>query len=344
MSELCPHFPETQIPTCYGVTTQKFNSFETFLSQNKGEERQELLPIYKQCMTRTNGRLSITDGCIGCLHCVMGCPGRSGTLSFAPRSSDSGIRTVEIRVKNSCGRRQSVGDLREVWQGIRPFSGDVIKFAGLEIQHDSHEFLDFDSFMAVDETKRIAVWTAAMIRALLGDESMIGLEIPIPVEGKPRPGRIDVSVRTQSFVFAIETKTDFDDTMKDLRLFEQIPNYQNHLDSLSAKFFMPRVNQFVVIGGDETALLPQEHPLCASKLGGRAREFYDHVKRMKAPVISAQALLLLALRSLVAEDSGDLFSALVSEGNALALLSNGIVKRTEDTYELCPVEELTRLR
>lgn len=274
----------------------------------------------------------------------MGCPGRSGTISFAPRSSDSGIRTVEIRVKDSCGKRQSVEDLRQIWQSIRPFAGDVIRFAGLVVQQDDHEILDFDSFLAVDETKRIAVWTAAIVRALFGDESMIGLEIPVPVEGKPRAGRIDVSVRAQSLVFAIETKTDFDDTMKDLRLFEQIPNYQSHLDLLSEKFSLPGINQFVVIGGDETAMLPQEHPLCASQLGGRARGFYDHVKRMKAPVISAQALLLLALRSLVAEDTGDLFYALVSDEKTLALLSNGVVRAVGSGYQVLPVDELIELR
>jgi ferredoxin len=343
MTSACQYFSEDEAPSCFGAITKKFRTFESFLKQQSIGSRQDLLPIYQQCMTRRRGELLITSGCIGCLHCVMGCPGRSGIISCSPKASGSGLRAIQIRVKAGCGTQQSVHDLEGIWRDIQPFSGNIVKLVGLDAQLGNYEVQDFDSFLKVDETKRIAVWTAAMLQAIHGYQSTCGLEIPIPVDGKPRPGRVDVSIKAGPTVYAIETKTDFDDTMKDLRLFEQIPNYQTHLDSLSSKLEVPRIKQVVVIGGDETALLPQGDPLCTSGQGGRAQVFYSQLESINSPLVSAQAILLIALRSLIDKSTWRVLRDLLHDESLLALLTSGAVWRDGNSRRVVPLSALAKI-
>jgi len=335
----CPHFSKLEIPTCLAPRGQKFRSFEEFvLSQERGTTP-KLFPIYTQCITRSGSSISIGEGCIGCMHCVFGCPSHSGRVSIGVVEKSEHHRRVRIRVADSCGSRTSQSQLRDYWRGIAPFSGSLIELDGVDISRRNLEFPNFDSFIAHDETSRIAVWVATTCSAIFGMEAVISREIPIKVSAKPRDGRIDVGVSAEGLVLAIETKTDFDSAMNENRFDVQLRNYQVELDAVSARLGLAGVQQVLVFGGAETKMLPASHPMCGSLEGGRAEDFYIRISKVEAPLVSAQALLLLGIRSLFDNDLAMKLHSLLRDREVLAILTGGVVKRSRS--ELCLVEEPT---
>jgi hypothetical protein len=170
-------------------------------------------------------------------------------------------------------------------------------------------------------------------------EAVISREIPIKVSAKPRDGRIDVGVSAKELVLAIETKTDFDSAMNENRFDIQLRNYQVELDKISTRLDLSRFQQVLVFGGEETKMLPPSHPMCGSLEGGRAEDFYNRISKVKAPLISAQALLLLGIRSLFDDDLAMKLDSLLRDREVLAILTGGVVKRSRS--ELCLIEEPT---
>lgn len=328
MTAECPHFTSNEIPTCLAPSGEKFRSFEEFLISEKQHTMPKLFPIYSQCITRSRSVISIGSGCIGCLHCVFGCPSHSGQITVEIIESSKLCRRVRIRVSDSCGTSTKQSQLRGFWKSISPFSGAMIEFDGISSTKQRYEFLSFDSFLSHDETEKIAVWVATSCSTVFGESASISRELPIKVSAKPRDGRIDVGVHLGQMALAIETKTDFESAMSENRFDIQIRNYQVELDSISARMNLGQVQQLLVFGGAETKMLPPTHPMCTSREGGRSEEFYNRISAVNAPLVSAQALLLLGYRSLFDRGIAAKFEALLRDRSVLAILSAGIVKRS----------------
>ena len=303
----------------------------------------KLFPIYSQCLTRNGSAISITDGCIGCLHCVFGCPSHSGQIDVEILEVSDPCCRVRIRVKDSCGVATERSRLRENWMSMGPFSGSVIELDGADISRQGFRFSDFDSFLAEDETERIAVWVATACSAIFGESASISRELPIKVSAKPRDGRIDVGVNLGKTALAIETKTDFETAMNENRFDIQIRNYQVELDSVSSRLKLRPIQQLLVFGGDETKMLPSTHPMCTSREGGQADDFYGRILDIKAPLISAQALLLLGIRSLFDNRVAVTLDALLRDRTVLAVLTAGLVKRSQGEYRIVSVPTLSSL-
>ncbi len=327
MTAECPHFTSDEIPTCLAPSGEKFRSFEEFLVSEKRHSMPKLFPIYSQCITRNRSAISIGGGCIGCLHCVFGCPSHSGQITVEMIESSVFFRRVRIRVSDSCGVSTEQSQLRGYWKLISPFSGSMIEFDGISSAKQRYEFSSFDSFLSHDETERIAVWVATSCSTVFGESASISRELPIKVSAKPRDGRIDVGVHLGQMALAIETKTDFESAMSENRFDVQIRNYQVELDAISARMDLQQIQQLLVFGGAESKMLPPSHPMCTSREGGRAEEFYNRISEVKVPLVSAQALLLLGYRSLFDRGTAAKFEERLRDRSVLAILSAGIVKR-----------------
>lgn len=328
MTAECPHFTSDEIPTCLAPSGEKFRSFEDFLVSEKRHTMPKLFPIYSQCITRNRSAISIGGGCIGCLHCVFGCPSHSGQITVEIIESSEVCRRVRIQVSDSCGNSTKKSQLREYWKSISPFSGSMIELDSISLTKQRFEFLSFDSFLSHDETERIAVWVATSCSTIFGESASISRELPIKVSAKPRDGRIDVGVHLGQVALAIETKTDFETAMNEDRFDIQIRNYQVELDAISTRMNLRQVQQLLVFGGAESKMLPPTHPMCTSREGGRSEEFYNRISEVEAPLVSAQALLLLGYRSLFDRGIAAKFEALLRDRSVLAILSAGIVKRS----------------
>lgn len=334
MTAECPHFTSRDIPTCLAPSGQKFSSFEEFLLSKQLRAMPKLFPIYSQCLTRNGTAISITDGCIGCLHCVFGCPSHSGQIDVEILEVNDPCCRVRIRVADSCGFSTEESRLRENWMSMGPFSGSVIELDGADISRQGFRFSDFDSFLAEDETERIAVWVATACSAIFGESASISRELPIKVSAKPRDGRIDVGVNLGQTAFAIETKTDFESAMNENRFDVQIRNYQIELDAVSSRLKLRPIQQLLVFGGDETKMLPSTHPMCTSREGGQADDFYSRILDINAPLVSAQALLLLGFRSLFDRSVAAALDSLLRDRTVLAILTAGVVKRSRGVFEV----------
>lgn len=340
MTATCPHFGVRDIPTCIGPRSSKPRSFEEFVLTGSGSAGSVLFPIYSQCLSRKEHSIVIGEGCIGCLHCVLGCPGRSGRISINAGYVDGFHTSVKIRVSDSCGTRTGESELKSQWASMNPFSGSLIVFQGVDLGKRAFEHLSIDSFLSKEETKRIAVWVSTVLGAIFGSTASISRELPVKVSSKPRDGRIDVGVLAGKDIYAIETKTDFDSAMNDDRFDIQIPNYQAELDAISSRLGRKKVKQLLVIGGDESKLLPESHPMCSSIAGGRSTAFYNRLSTLNAPLISAQAMLLLGFRSLFDQDVPDQLRRLTSDDSILALLSAGAVMRSKEGFIISPLSDL----
>jgi len=83
-----------------------------------------------------------------------------------------------------------------------------------------------------------------------------------------------------------------------------------------------------MIGGNESDLLPSNHPDCTSNVGNKSDNFYDTMRKHKFFFISANAMLSLGLMKLfVSYDKYNLENLfpLITNPEYVGLLSSGLV-------------------
>jgi hypothetical protein len=84
----------------------------------------------------------------------------------------------------------------------------------------------------------------------------------------------------------------------------------------------------LLIGGNETDLLPPTHPNCTAKEGNQSLIFYENIKKHNLFFISANALLCLGVMKLFRKDNYTIENILDKIfANNLGLLSCGIIDK-----------------
>jgi hypothetical protein len=252
------------------------------------------------------------------MFCVFGCPGNKFTVSD----------TYEI--SSHCNDSTSGSDWGPLIDKVRnSFSGSLLdenEFQSVSFFNPLGRYQGFEDFTAVDETMNIAVWLGNTVKFLLGKNSRVSLEIPIDVPGAERDGRLDVSGIIENYLITCETKTTFKDLMADKRFVEQMSGYEKKLEDETEGTSI-RYQQFLVIGGAETDLLPPKDPRSTSRLGNDSETFYRLLKEHQIRFISAKAFLLLGLKALVNPVGFNLENELTDlfPSNALGLVTSGPV-------------------
>jgi ferredoxin len=322
-TEGCPFYTKKVTLSCYVFSPGRYKSLEAFLNNNaSGIARFTIAGNGNlECMDILGDPIQAKPNakkCINCMFCVFGCPGHKYTISKTYQLSS--------HCNDSVGT-SNWGPLPEKLKDA--FSGKLFieeDFQNTTFFNPLGRYQGFDDFTSVDETKNIAVWLGNAIKFLLGSKSRVSLEIPVEIPGADRDGRIDVCGIMSDFLIACETKTNFKELMSDKRFVEQMSGYEKKLsDELTPRGI--RYQQYLVIGGSETDLLPPGDPRGTTTLGNDLEFFYRLLKKHKIQFISAKAFLLLGMRALLDQHNFNLESELMDyfAGDKAGLLTCGPV-------------------
>ena len=315
---LYPKFNTVEIPTY--SNQPKFTKFKNFLENNTLSNSHRLT-----CNNITLNALFIKeeslyidrDKCIGCLLC----------FSSQKKWGISHQRTLDILKKiipnfDTMSRLINSSDI---------FNKNIID---LPIYLGNRKIRSFSEFTSHHETLHISLWGCSVLNFLSSnDTSRIGKEIEILKSNNPRDGRLDICVISGNKIIICESKTNFDYLINENNYRLQVPSYNNEcrklIDEHNAKNKCSKVFQiYLLIGGEETDLLPPDHPMCTSIVGKKAKRFYADIIKHNIKFISANALWLMMLRSMVLGKKvcWDLLLDQIFQTNTIGLLTSGIIE------------------
>ena len=323
MTEGCPFYQKKIHLSCYVFTPGRYRSLPDFISnKSTGNASFSIAGSGNlDCMSILDAPIQAkpqASKCVNCMYCVFGCPGNKFTVS----------ETYEI--SSHCNDSPAVSDWGPLNDRVKnSFSGSLLdenEFQSVSFFNPLGRYQGFEDFTAVDETMNIAVWLGNTIKFLLGKNSRVSLEIPIDIPGADRDGRLDVSGIIENYLITCETKTTFKDLMADKRFVEQMSGYEKKLKDETNGTSI-RFQQFLVIGGAETDLLPPGDPHSTSRFGNDSEIFYGLLKDHNIRFISAKAFLLLGLKALVSPVGFNLENELIElfPNNSLGLVTSGPV-------------------
>lgn len=328
----CPHFAADEIPSCVALEVHVFRHVRDFLLGNTELRKSRLdFPLAASgCLRRdasTNSIEVVDKKCLGCGFCVAGCPSTSFVIdeSLAPQANCGGIRTI------------SSGFLSIVKQ--ENVSSSVFrKMSGLLADANGEHLRSFAAFTSADEVLHLSRWAVRALTFLLGSTSEGAVEVNIPIEGKDRPGRLDVCVRSEFEMFVFESKKNFKEMMREGRVFDQYLDYQTEIDRI---LLDERPNRechlMLLVGGDESDMFPPDHSECTAHDLDACRRFLNWLHRNNAKAVSAQGLLWLFYRKLAGldEDPVALLKKLKDSDGNLVLTSRGYVVATGNDFNIC---------
>jgi NAD-dependent dihydropyrimidine dehydrogenase PreA subunit len=312
------------LPPCLVFTHKTYRNLPNFLSQLEPEKsKHELLTDEINCISfnKSSKKISVlNDNCISCGSCAFGCPGGKinfidGVLASPQCSSFGGASNIEINKIHS----------------------EIIDFTGNSLSNSNETYRSFEKFTGVKETTNIAVWGGNATKFLFGKEAKIGLEIPLTISGRDRNGRLDICVLTENTLIVIEAKIGLKKLIAEGRYEAQMLAYDEELTALQLqkkhKLFSIKL---LLIGDDETDLLPQNHELCTSKVGNLSQVFYKSILKHRIQFITARGLLSLAMSKFTNPkiSASNVFLNAFKDPATVGLLSNTLVKRRGDQVYL----------
>jgi NAD-dependent dihydropyrimidine dehydrogenase PreA subunit len=264
-----------------------------------------------------------TDKCIGCLLCL------SSQRNLDSLSSD--IRTILSFIVTNYNQIKSRLE-------NDPFNGkqlDMPNYTGAD-----RKLKSLSDFTSTKETKHIALWATELFNFLSKSEnSRMGKEIEIVKSTKPRDGRLDACIISDDNILVCETKVDLDTLLTENRFVVQIPSYkaecQRIIDAHNKK---PSPNKklqiYLLIGGNESDLYPPDSEYCTSNVGEKAQKFYSQLVKYDIKFISADALWLMVLYSLLKKKRlcWDLILDKIFTKNAIGLVTAGIITHEKSKF------------
>lgn len=312
-------FSDTAIKApCFSIGLKKYSYLEDFLADKpvNNNFQQYSVPIKIDCLLAQEQGFKIEDKrCINCMFCIFGCPANRIIIN-------NHIHPIDICVDPT---QTQISELRE---HLLPhlFNGSFIKLPKVPLSQLRVKYKSFEEFTAVDETKNIAVWGANAMKYLSASlEPRVALEVGINIVKRDRNGRLDISLfnTRDYYLFIAETKVSFEKMMAEDRYESQMLAYETELKKCTENI---KRAKFLLIGGDESDMLPQHHSSCTG--GARVGQFYNVLKRNNLFFISANALVALGLLKLfVSYDKYNLENLyfVITNTNYVGLLSCGLV-------------------
>ena len=217
---------------------------------------------------------------------------------------------------------------------MRSFAGSLVKESDIRGGRASiplgNVVNSFDEFTARDETNNIAVWTGNLFRFLGGPGSRVSREVPVAMAKGDRNGRLDVVLRMGGWLYSIETKTSLAEAIRDRRFADQMAAYEFVLSQECNRVGL-HYQQILVVGGEESDLLPRGHRQSSLAAKDPDNRFYSDLIRMNLRFVTTRALLLLGLSEL--QSGVSVWRAILSELNGpgfLGLTSAGLVNSDFD--------------
>lgn len=319
----CP-FPFDMFPPCIKVDINQWASLHEFLT-NKPNGRKPLnIAVEIDCIEFEQDHISIKNiHCINCMFCVFACPGNYIEIdhNYLPFALCSNFK---VDYKDKIPKNEL----------DRYFKGTFINFPSLALSHMRVKYRDFQTFTEKNETKNISVWGANILKFLsVSKENSIGTEIKMTMSSRDRGARLDICLLSKDHLIVAESKTDFVKMVVDGRYLNQMIGYEEEISLTLTKLkWQKKYFKFLLIGGNESDLLPPNHPLCTSKIGDQSQMFYDNLLEHNLFFISATALLCLGILKLFRGDKFSIETTFdrIQKIQGQGLLSCGIVKKNRN--------------
>lgn len=318
MSTCSYSLDDQSLPPCIVPKINKYKNLLSFITGKAQSAKLDSVPVNLGCIKLDLPNKSISleiDRCINCFACVFTCPGSK--LNF----------TEEHVPTASCSDylHRSSDEKDRIKQSQILFNSQQKHFP-LKSKYES-----FEDFSGIDETKNISVWAATTLKFIFGEDSIVGTEIPMAIKQRDRDGRLDIGVLAGNHLLVAESKISLRKMLAEGRYISQLIAYEEELSTLdSIKHRKIIAKKFLLIGGDETDLLPPTHNLCTAKVGNNAEIFYDAVLKNNFVFVSARGLLALASAESISSsfNASSKFIELLFNPSTIGILSNTVIKKT----------------
>ena len=313
-------------PPCTIFSHNKYKNINAFLSnEDSTQSKKESLPLQLDCIKfdrKVESMNILTSNCIGCTACLVLCPGNKINI------------TKGLIAESSCSNTFS-----RTSQEVEIITNNFINFTGTRLESKNTNYSSFEEFTSVNETSNISIWAGIMLQFIFGDRAKLGLEINFPIKGRDRDGRLDICVIDDETILLIESKISLTKLISEKRYVAQILSYEEEMKELLAnqnKNF--NFIKLLLIGGDETDLLPPDHELCTSKVGNLGMIFYGSLMKTGIQFISSRALLSLAMKKIINknDDINAVLIGIFSNSKNIGLVSNLIVEADDNKFNLIP--------
>lgn len=327
-NKYCPHTYETRFPPCISLGVVKYNYLKDFLNNNRGREEERQIALSIDCIELKNKAIHIkNENCINCMYCVFGCPSNNIEIDN------------KFKLSALCSDFKSDYENRLEQETLdKLFNGVFIRLPKIRLAQFKVKYKSFSDFTSVDETKNISIWGANSLKFLSKSSNpQLGLEIGMNIKSRDRGGRLDICLLNKGLLLVAEAKVSFSKMMNENRYLSQMIAYEEEiLSTLEKNNSDIKHYKFLLIGGDESDLLPQTHPNCTSKVGDQSRIFYNNCLDNNIFFISANAILSLGIKKVFFGDNysiENLTSNIFSSEN-IGLLSCGVIKKNMEVKSL----------
>ena len=330
MGKFCLFSDSARKAPCFSIGLMKYSYLDDFLANKpKGSETRYSVPVKILCLNAKEHSFSIDNShCINCMFCIFGCPANRVLVNNALHPIDMCVDATHT-------------EIAELRNHILPrlFNGSFLELMRVNFSQLRVKYKSFEEFTAVDETTNIAVWGANAMKYLSSSlEPRVALEVGVNIANRDRNGRLDISLLNtrDNYLFIAETKVSFEKMISEGRYESQMIAYESELKMTCPENV--KCTKFLMIGGDETPLLPHCHPKCSS--GSRAIDFYNTLRKNALFFISANAMLALGLMKLfVSYENYNLENLyeIIRSDKYSGLLSCGAVSQEGD---IVPLAEL----
>jgi NAD-dependent dihydropyrimidine dehydrogenase PreA subunit len=327
-NKYCPHTYETSLPPCISLGVVKYNYLKDLLNNNKGSNQELMIAHSIECIEFKNKAIDIkNENCINCMYCVFGCPGNNIEIDN------------KFKLSALCSDFKSDYENRLKQETLdKLFNGSFIKLPKIRLAQFKVKYKSFSDFTSVDETKNISVWGANSLKFLSKSSNpKLGLEIGMNIKSRDRGGRLDICLLNNGLLLVAEAKVSFSKMMNENRYLSQMIAYEEEiLSTLEKNNNNIKHYKFLLIGGNESDLLPPSHPECTSNVGDQSSIFYNNCLDNNIFFISANAILSLGIKKVFFGDNysiENLTSNIFSSEN-IGLLSCGVIKKNMEIKPL----------
>lgn len=322
----CLYKYETLLPPCIVLRVKKYSYLKDFIEDNEKKSNDLSIALKIDCIEFKQDHIDIkNENCINCMYCVFGCPGNNIEIK-----SDYSLRAMCSNFGTEYDDKLNSNLLDKL------FNGEFIKLPIIRLNQFKVKYKSFADFTSKDETTNISVWGANILKFLsVNSNPRLGLEIGMKIKTRDRGGRLDICLLNENTLFVAEAKVSFDKMMTENRYIAQLLAYEDEILSSIVNQDLKHY-KFLLIGGEETDLLPITHTECTSKVGYRAETFYNSLVENKLLFFSANALLALSLLKLFYGDKysiENIFSKNINE-NVVGVLSSGFVIKNGNNFTI----------
>ena len=316
---ICPFPYDSKLPKCINIKINSYPYLLDFLSNKPKGATNLIVATTLQCIENKSNNVVINNNnCIKCLFCIFACPEHLIEIK----------ENLDVIAKCSNYENDYENILSQDYYN-NYFKEKLINLPALDISHFNVKFKSLKNFTEIDETKNLSIWAANLIRYLsISKNVRIGTEIKMMIKSRDRGGRLDICLLSENHLLVFESKVSFSKMMSEDRYLSQMIAYESEIQSTLTKLKREiNYKKILLIDGDESDLLPPNHPYCTSKIGNQSSIFYNNILEHKLFFISSESLLLLSILKLFKGDDYSIENILdkYDKPNIVGLTSAGFI-------------------